>query len=152
VQPPEQQIIVNGTPIVNTVGTGEGRLNTGSGRRRIMVIAGVCILIALLVVGVALFLNHKDQAFGITSANVQVSATGFVPSTVQITHGQGVTWLDKDEVAHQIFADQTATPNLDSVDMLLTGDSYTYVIEKPGTYHYYDPANTAQFQGTVIVK
>ena len=148
---PEQPMVVNGKPVSGGPGGRNRILSLFKSRRNLRVTAAVagCVLV---IGGIVLVLATRNKDLSIPSASVQLGEGGFVPSTVQIDRGQGVTWVNKDKLAHQVFADQTAAPHLDSVDMLLTGDSYTYVFEKPGTYHYYDPADTKQFQGTVIVK
>lgn len=148
---PQEPMIINGAPIMSeSQYQGRHQLN----RRLLVVVVAAVALVALAIVGLVVWVHlHRDDGlFEQTAARVDATNGGFSPATVKIKKGQAVTWVDKDTVPHQVFADQETAPNLDSVDMLLTGDSYTYTFEKAGTYHYYDPSNATQYQGTVIVE
>jgi plastocyanin len=149
---PDQPIIVNGTPIAASQSYNSSLLRRWNNPRIMTILIAVLIAVILIGGSVWFYTARQGSDMSMASATVQVSATGFTPSTVKIKKGQGVTWTDKDVSAHQIYADQTVAPSLNSIDVLLTGDSYTYVFEKPGTYHYYDPMNASQFVGTVIVE
>lgn len=146
--PPQEPIIVNGTPVVSN--SQYRKLRTLNLRLIGIIAAAVIGVVIILIITLALL--HRGGDFDQAAAHIDTTSTGFVPGTVKIKKGQAVTWVNKDTLPHQIYADQTVTQSLDSVDVLLTGDSYTFTFEKAGTYHYYDPQNPSGFQGTVTVE
>lgn len=149
---PEGPIIVNGVPVVNNREYVDWTKRGSDRRRLVAIVAGAAGAVLLIGGGIWFYIAHSNSALSLIPANVQITNTGFSPSTMKIKKGQGITWTDKEPAAHHIYADQTSVAGLDSVDVLQTGDSYTYVFEKAGTYRYYDPANPSQFVGTVIVE
>ena len=73
----------------------------------------------------------------------------FAPAEIVVTTGSRVTWTNNDDIPHTVTdADNPRTiksPPLDS------GESYTRVFEKPGTYHYFCSLHP-HMQGTVVVR
>jgi plastocyanin len=81
-----------------------------------------------------------------TPKTVEVNISGFAfgPSSVQISVGDSVLWLNLDSVPHQVHCD-----NFDS-GLLRHGYTYSYTFTKPGTYNYICSIHPSM-QGTVIV-
>lgn len=76
--------------------------------------------------------------------NVNISNFDFVPSSVQISVGDTVKWLNLDTVPHHIHGD-----NFDS-GLIQHGFTYSNTFTKPGAYNYICSIHTAM-KGTVIV-
>ncbi len=87
---------------------------------------------------------------------ISITSNGFEPATVTIKKGQAVEWTNNDEAQHQIASDphptDDALPNLNDNIPLDSGDSFSYVFDKTGTYTYHDELNPLKFNGTVIVE
>jgi len=115
--------------------------------------AGGVLLIVALVTAVILITRHgQDTSISKSVANVTVDASGITPTTIKVTKNQQLTWTNNDTRPHRLTADQKALPGMDSTEELNKGDSYTYVFEHAGTYHYYDPADPNAYTGTVVVE
>jgi plastocyanin len=130
----------------------------GSGKKRFMVISAVAVLL-IAAIGVAALVMHKSGTGGNTAvalssnvADVIISADGYTPQTVTIKQGQQVTFTNNDTTPRQLSADPTALPSFDTVEPLDQGDSYTYIFDQKGTYHYYDATDPTKFVGTITVQ
>jgi plastocyanin len=78
---------------------------------------------------------------------VNIYASGFSPTTVTITQGDTVTWVNRDSKDHQVLAakGQFVSP------ILHHGSSYSFTFRAAGTYTYKDelyPKHTAK----IVVK
>ncbi len=95
------------------------------------------------------------QPVVVKQAAVRISATGFMPATIEVQKGMTVTWTNLDKKSHQVASNphptHTLLPELVS-DPLLTNDTFTFTFNKTGTFTYHDHLNPLKFQGTVIVK
>lgn len=124
--------------------------------RKRWLLAIAVVVVAIAAIAGFLLWNKKDgsktAAISTTVANATIEQTGYVPSTVTVKKGQEVTWTNKDTSPHRLTADQSMLPGFDTSDSLDAGDSYTYIFDTPGTFHYYDPADPKAFVGTVIVE
>lgn len=127
----------------------------GMARKRLVVI--LAAVLVLLIVGATSFVllrrdGGKTITISDTVANVSIQASGYVPATIKVAKGQEITWINNDTAPHRITADQDELPAFDTRELLEKGDSYTYVFETPGTYRYYDPADSQGFVGTIVVE
>jgi plastocyanin len=73
----------------------------------------------------------------------------FNPSTLTVSAGAKVTWVNRDDVPHT--ATGTAKPRLFDSGALDTDDQFTHVFPAPGTYEYFCAVHP-QMTGRVIVK
>ncbi|MEI9914063.1 MAG: cupredoxin domain-containing protein [Candidatus Saccharibacteria bacterium] len=122
------------------------------------------IVVVLLIITVAIMHNHKttpkmsnnNTVSAISAASVSITPSGFVPQAVTVRVGQAVTWTNNDKSAHQIASDPYPKDNtllsLNSKTSILSGHTYSYVFNKPGTYYYHDDLNPYTLKGTVIVQ
>ncbi len=78
---------------------------------------------------------------------VVVAHLAFVPTSVTVTSGTTVTWLNDDETAHQI----TANDGSFGSQPLNPGETFKFTFSKSGTFPYTDPLQ-GYMSGTVIVK
>lgn len=76
---------------------------------------------------------------------VQITKSGFVPTTVTVTQGDTVTWKNVDATSHQVVADDGTFASV----ALKTNDTYSYTFAKAGTFKYHDTFSKAR--GTVTV-
>jgi len=125
-------------------------------------VAGLSALVVALIVGVSLGVvltkrEAANQASAATSSagTVAISQGAFTPDTIKVKKGQGVTWTNLDgRRGRQVIAGtDNASQSLRGFgtdDPLTKGESYSYVFEQVGTFHYYD-STTSQTIGTVIV-
>jgi len=81
------------------------------------------------------------------SAQIFIESSGFEPANLNIPTGTTVTWTNHDGMAHTVF-------NTDKVfisEMLDTGEKYSFVFHKAGTYPYHCSIHS-KMTGTVNVK
>jgi plastocyanin len=104
-------------------------------------------MIRRLLIGVAtVFVLGASSPVAAATKTVQITRTGFVPSTVQIATGDSVTWRNADTTQHQVVADNGAF----SSPILGAGKTFTFTFRAAGTYRYRDVFKT-RFRGTVRV-
>lgn len=128
-------------------------------RKRLLLIAAA-VAIVLVVIGVVALLMHKSDSDGSGSAvaisdkvaDVSITMDGYVPQTVTVKQGQQVTFTNNDTMSRQLSADPKALPSFSTVEPLDQGDSYTYIFDQKGTYHYYDASDPTKFVGTITVQ
>ena len=90
--------------------------------------------------------NTPAPGGGTTKNEVIMDNMAFNPSTITVTAGTRITWLNNDSMAH------TATSNdnvFDSGNIPVNG-SYSYTFTSAGTYPYYCTYH-AGMTGTVVV-
>jgi len=126
-------------------------------RKRTLMVLFLAAAILVVVVGVIIglrMLKGGDAATAISAsvASANIAPAGVSPATVHVKPGQPITWVNQDVRPHRLTADQSMIPGFDTVDVLNQGDSYTYIFETKGTFHYYDPADPKAYVGTVIVE
>jgi plastocyanin len=78
------------------------------------------------------------------TVKVNIANFAFGPSSVQISVGDTVKWLNEDSVPHQVHGD-----NFDS-GLIRHGYTYSYTFTKPGTYNYVCSIHP-EMQGTITV-
>ena len=80
------------------------------------------------------------------AATITISALGFVPSSVSINQNDTVTWTNTDVANHQVVSNKAGL----SSPVLHTGESYSFVFKKAGTFDIKDALDKS-FRGTVTV-
>ena len=141
------------TPFVSAPNEGYNEYSAGHKKRLLpLIVLAVLIVLGLAVFGVMKFMGSSEAASDQPMAEVQISPDGFRPVTVKIKKGQDVMWTNSEEQPHQVYADQTQVPGLDSQEPLAQGDAYIYTFDKSGTINYYDPLNPTVFKGTIVVE
>ena len=100
-----------------------------------------------------------------SSPTIHLTANGFSPSSVTIKKGQSVTWVNDtsgsmwvasaQHPSHSVYSGTTLSehcPNgsATAFDQCQSGGTYTFMLDKAGTWRYHNHANPSMF-GTVIV-
>jgi|GEM_PF-3102603 plastocyanin len=68
---------------------------------------------------------------------VVIQNSQFIPSTIQVTPGTIVTWMNQDSVAHTVTSDSTTTAEVWDSGNLSPGQSYSRTFTQQGTYPYH---------------
>jgi plastocyanin len=130
---------------------------------RLIISVVVFVIVILVIIGVVLFLNYKSSNSHVATvtdqttaaAQVNISASGFVPATISVKSDQDVEWLNQDSKPHVVASDPYPTDNtlagLNSEQSITSGASYNYIFKTPGIYTYHDNLNPS-LKGTVIVQ
>ena len=81
--------------------------------------------------------------------NVNIDNFTFAPGELTVAPGTEVTWTNRDDIPHTVTdaAEQKAFKSAP----LDTGNTFSYVFAKTGTYHYFCSLHP-RMQGTVVVK
>lgn len=137
---------------------------SSSSRKRSLVIASLIVLVLLGVGSYYSFkgTNNTNGSSGVASikntapAEVSITSSGFVPSTITITAGQAVVWINKDSSPHWVASDPYPTDNtlagFNARGAIPSNDTYGFVFDNAGTYTYHDDLNPYTMRGTVIVE
>jgi plastocyanin len=74
------------------------------------------------------------------TVTVIIKNRAFDPTTIEITKGTRVTWINEDPITHRVVHLPTVTQaELFNSGILSTGQSYSYRFLETGTYEYGDP-------------
>jgi plastocyanin len=101
------------------------------------------LLIVVVALGVVAFAPAVANA-----ATVTITKAGFVPSTVQITPGESITWTNSDTADHQVISDKASLAS----PILHTGQTYTFAFGTAGNFAIKDAIDKHFKAATVIVK
>jgi plastocyanin len=82
-------------------------------------------------------------------AKITIDNFAFTPAEITVSTGTTVSWVNRDDIPHTIT--DAADPREFKSSPLDTGDGFTHVFSKPGTYHYFCSLHP-HMQGTVVVK
>lgn len=81
------------------------------------------------------------------TTTVQMDNFAFEPQTIRVQAGQTVTWINRDQVGHNVVFDETGQAG----PMLNQGQQWSHTFEEPGTYTY-DCGPHPSMTGTVVVE
>lgn len=92
----------------------------------------------------------------IEEITIEITKTGFFPSTVKVKKGSQLTWLNQDTKPHQIKSDPHPADNLypflNTEEQLMPNESVSIPIEQSGIFTYHDENNPLIFKGIIIVQ
>jgi len=83
------------------------------------------------------------------AGQVVIGDFAFEPSTLTVSAGTVVTWVNKDDDPHTVIGTDPESPIKSRP--LDTGDRYSITLMKPGTYRYFCSLHP-HMTGTVIVR
>ncbi|HSX42839.1 MAG TPA: cupredoxin domain-containing protein [Candidatus Saccharimonadales bacterium] len=149
---PDQQPFVSGGSSTDP--------SLGTSKKKRIIIAGAAVVLLAVTGGTVALLSHHSNAPADESlvainekvANVTVDASGLTPKSITVKRGQEITWTNTDSTPHHLTADQTVLPSFDTAEPLQQGDTYTYIFDKSGTFHYYDATDPTHYVGTITVQ
>jgi plastocyanin len=78
---------------------------------------------------------------------IEVKDFMFAPTTLTVSAGTQVTWMNKDDEPHTVVSD-TGVFRSGAMD---TNESFSFKFDKPGTYHFTCSIHP-RMVGTVVVK
>ncbi len=107
--------------------------------RRIIATAGAMLALTLA----APAISTPGQA-GVTIDNFS-----FTPAQLTVAPGTKVTWTNRDDIPHTVT--DADDPRAFKSPPLDTGDAFSYVFQKPGSYHYFCSLH-AHMTGTIVVQ
>ncbi|HEV2379938.1 MAG TPA: cupredoxin family copper-binding protein [Terriglobia bacterium] len=67
-------------------------------------------------------------------SQVKIDNFSFVPATLTVTAGSTVTWVNQDDVPHNIVSSEGKTLKSPVLD---TDQKFSYTFDRPGTYEYF---------------
>jgi hypothetical protein len=82
------------------------------------------------------------------AANITITKSGFVPSSVTIHPGESITWTNSDAVDHQVSSTKASLAS----PVMHTGQTYSFMFATAGTFSVTDLLNKKVKAGTVSVK
>lgn len=85
-------------------------------------------------------------AAGADTKTVQITKTGFTPTTTTVNVGDTVTWHNADTATHQVVADDGSFAS----PVLRSGETYSFQFAKAGKFGYRD-SQAGSHKGTVVV-
>lgn len=90
-----------------------------------------------------------------TVAVIEITPTGFVPSTLTVPANAKVVWVNEDAMPHLPAADpypsHSSLPNMVAPRALGQKETYSFLFTKAQTIHYHDDLNPTEV-GTVVVR
>jgi len=105
---------------------------------------------ALLAFGAAAGPASKPQSAEHAHADkIVIDNFAFEPSTLTVSAGTVLTWLNEDDAPHTVVGTDPESP-IESPP-LDTGERYSLTLERPGTYRYFCSLHP-HMTGTVIVE
>ncbi len=88
--------------------------------------------------------------------SINMTATGFEPSTVTVKKGTKVTFVNKDTKPHWPASaphpTHTDLPSFDALKGIVAGASYSYTFDKVGTWKFHDHLLSTKFGSVVVVE
>jgi plastocyanin len=72
-------------------------------------------------------------ADGPASAQIKIDNFTFGPTSLTVSSGTTVTWINNDDVPHTVVSDDKVFKS----KALDTDDKFSYTFTKPGTYNYF---------------
>ena len=75
-----------------------------------------------------------DHMASADKLQVKIDNFSFEPATLTVTPGTTVTWVNQDDVPHNVVSSEGKTLKSPVLD---TDQKFSYTFDKPGTYPYY---------------
>ncbi len=111
-------------------------------RRLTSVLTGAVLSAVVLASGAILAAPEQD-------ATVNIDNFAFSGAQITVAAGTKVTWANQDDIPHTVT--DAGQPREFKSPALDTGEAFSHVFSKPGTYHYFCSLHP-RMQGTVVVK
>ena len=111
--------------------------------------------VLLIAVGWLAFygLQNADTTSPVREARVDITDDGFEPNTITVKAGTRITWDNQDPSPYHITSGPYPThalPDLDSIQNIGPGVTYSFIPTQTGTFAYYNALDPTT-QGQIIV-
>ena len=131
-------------------------------RHKFWCVVGGLILLILIVCGVLILRLNQAGPTDATQhgtppaiAVIEITSSGFVPSTVSVAPNTDVVWVNEDVMPHLPAADpypsHSSLPNLVAPRALGQKETYRFLFTKAQTVHYHDDIDPTE-TGTIEVR
>ena len=115
--------------------------------------AAIALLILLIIVLVIAKIIDNNPSTPVTkTANIEITANGFLPATILVDKGTKIIWTNTDKKNHQVNSNphptNDALPGLNS-EILNKDQTYEYTADQSGEFGYHDgqePTKNATIQ------
>jgi plastocyanin len=102
-----------------------------------------------IALGALLAIVAASASASASDTAVTIDNFTFSPATVTVTAGSRVVWTNRDDIPHTVTsADEPRAVKSEPLD---TGDTFTHVFAKRGTFHYFCSLHP-HMQGTIVVQ
>lgn len=88
-----------------------------------------------------------QQVAAVAAPTISIDNFAFSQATLTVPAGTRVTWINRDDMLHTVV-DEAKSFKSDPLD---SGDSFSYVFDKPGTYKYFCSLHP-HMTGTIVVR
>jgi plastocyanin len=122
----------------------------------------LCAALAALMMFMLLTGCNKDNGYGSTGPSntgspgpdeVWMQNTAFNPSSLTISAGTTVTWINKDNMTHTATSGVPGNPNgMFNSGNMNQGATFSYTFNTAGTFDYYCIPHSATMKGKIIVQ
>jgi amicyanin len=109
--------------------------------------AGAALLAVLAILSVTQTRVAASSPVATAATQVEINNFSFAPATVTVSAGTTVTWINRDEIVHNVVSSDKTIKS----EALDTDDKFTFTFTKPGTYSYICTIHP-RMKGTVIVQ
>jgi amicyanin len=118
----------------------------------------VVLLAIMLVASISILgCGSSSTSSGETATTTQPSgntvilkSSSFQPSSITVSAGDTVTWINEDAVDHTVTGDKTGSGDDFDSGTMKQGQQFTHVFDQAGTYPYHCSIHP-NMKGTVVV-
>jgi plastocyanin len=100
-------------------------------------------IVVLICIYLFVFVFSKKQSEA-KVAEIHITASGFQPSSINITPGTKIIWTNNDKAIHQVasnpYPGDNDLPGMKS-EILNNGQTFEYTFTKEGSFSYHDDLN-----------
>ena len=106
------------------------------------------LFVALEIVGCGSTSTSTSTSTSSTAVHATIKNFAFIPSTIHVTAGQTIEWINEDAPPHNVI--YVSGPEFRSSGRLRTGATFSVEVTQPGTIHYYCSIHP-WMKGTIVV-
>ncbi|WP_248322387.1 cupredoxin family copper-binding protein [Caballeronia sp. Sq4a] len=88
-----------------------------------------------------------QQVAAVAAPTITIDNFAFSQPTLTVPAGTKVTWINRDDMLHTVV-DETKSFKSDPLD---SGDTFSHVFDRPGTYKYFCSLHP-HMTGTIVVR
>jgi plastocyanin len=132
-------------------------------RHRNLTIVGAIVFIGIII-GIASLLNMRSHPGTVNTSQkkippsiavIEITPTGFLPSTISVSPNTKVVWVNEDVNPHlpaaDPYPDHSSLPSLVAPRALGIKETYSFLVTKVGTIQYHDDLKPT-LTGTIEIK